>query len=140
MSNFKYDANMFIDCNKMGTLPATEPAQFGTPPEIEIDFGPIFDENSTVTQIVNLQPMLVKWTNSEGVEGSNFFYIDFYNEKVYDILSKECQDSLIVKTISNIIQTKKRNILNIPTPETIVKEASEMMSNIFEGEIPCPND
>lgn len=140
MSNFKYDANMFIDCNKMGTLPTMESVQCGAPPKIEIDFGPIFDENSTVTQIVNLQPMLVKWTNSEGVEGSNFFYIDFYNEKVYDILSKECQDSLIVKTISNIIQTKKRNILNIPTPETIVKEASEMMSNIFEGEIPCPND
>ncbi len=91
--------HMFIDCNKMGTLPTMESVQCGAPPKIEIDFGPIFDENSTVTQIVNLQPMLVKWTNSEGVEGSNFFYIDFYNEKVYDILSKECQDSLIVKTI-----------------------------------------
>ena len=120
MSNFKYNADIKIESQNAKLLD--------------------FDENSTVTQIINLQPMLVKWTNSEGVESSTFFYIDFYNEKVYNILSQECQDSLIVKTILNIIQTKKRNILNIPTPETIVKEASEMMSNIFEGEIPCPND
>lgn len=120
MSNFKYDANIKIDSLKSKSLD--------------------FDENSTITQIVHLQPMLVKWTTSEGTESSSFFNIDFYNEKVYNYLSQECERTLLVQSIEDIIRTKKRNILNIPMPENIVQEASQVMSKIFESEIPCPND
>lgn len=120
MSNFKYDANIKLEYQKAKSLD--------------------FDENSTITQIVNLQPMLVKWTNSEGTEISNIFNIDFYNEKVYNYLAQECEKTLLIQSIEEIIRTKKRNMLNIPMPDTIVQEASHVVSQIFESEIPCPND
>ena len=121
MNNFKYNANMNISSSH----------------NYNIDF----KENSVVTQIVNLQPMIVSWVNDDGVENKIMVNIDFYNEKIYNFFGSEMTESLLDESLKEIIKTKKRNILNCPSPEEFVEKSSKIAHQAFKSEpITCQND
>lgn len=120
MDNFKYNANIKLDQSVISQIGFDEKADF--------------DENSTITQIVNLQPMLVSWMNQNGNEMKAMFNVDFYNERIYTFLGEEPVDSLLINAFKEIIKSKKRNIINTPTPESLIEGSVQVANQAFKGE------
>ena len=120
MDNFKYNANINLNQRVI--------SQIGFDEKVD------FDENSTITQIVNLQPMLVNWMNQNGNEMKVMFNVDFYNERIYTLFGEEPVDSLLISAFKEIIKSKKRNIINTPTPESLIEGSMQVASQAFNGE------
>lgn len=144
MNNFKYDANINVNNLTIAANPS-------------VLYGVSFDENSTITQMINLQMMMVNWVDKNGLENKIILNIDFYNEKVYTISGVELpSDLLFTSAIKDIIKNKKRNILNTPSPDKWVENTTQvarelldtsssdkLVKNIIKedkGEMPCQND
>jgi len=119
MTSFKYDANL--------TYSLQSKDYFN------------FTENSVITQMINLQPMIVTWVDGEK-ENKAMLSIDFYNEKIYTIFGQEISDSLFADSVKEIIKNKKRNILNFPSPDDLIENSTEMANQLFKAKIPCQND
>jgi hypothetical protein len=120
MNNFKYNANINLSQSVVSQIGFDEKAGF--------------DKNSTITQIVNLQPMLVSWMDQNGNEMKAMFNVDFYNEKVYTFFGEEPADSLLINAFKEIIKSKKRNIINTPTPESLIEDSIQIANQAFKGE------
>lgn len=144
MNNFKYDANISV-----GNLTIA--------PNPNVIYGVNFDENSTITQMTNLQMMMVNWVNDNGTENKIILNIDFYNEKVYTMSGTELpSDLLLANAVKDIIKNKKRNILNTPSPDKWVENTTQVARELLntsssdkliknaiqedKGETPCQND
>lgn len=144
MNNFKYDANIGVGNLTIAANPS-------------VVYGVNFDENSTITQMTNLQMMMVNWVNDNGEENKIILNIDFYNEKVYTMSGVELpSDLLFTNAVKDIIKNKKRNILNTPSPDKWVENTTQVARELLntssseklvrnaiqedKGEPSCQND
>lgn len=119
MNNFKYDANIDIGNLTVAANP-------------NVIYGVDFNENSTITQMINLQTMMVSWVNDNGVENKIILNIDFYNEKIYNLLGTELPGDLhFTNAVKDIIKNKKRNILNTPSPEKWVENTTQIAKELL---------